>query len=600
MATPVPYSGTLDVSPEERPISRAFVDTPPAAFGADVGQAISHMGEVEQGVGRELVDRAYSLQELNEQMKADAAAADTMNQMTDRYLQYDQLKGQERIDGAQQYKDDLNKIRQDGTAGLMSPYAKMHYLQYSRRTQSMMLWHGGVLARQGQDEATDGALIGKMDSVVNNYSKVNPADPDALNDAVANIKKTAQDYVHFKRGFAPGTADSDNAIAPIISSRVAKMIVSKSDANPVMGKKLFEQSKSAGLLSPEDADRIEERIYNGVDLKTAKGIAHDVAGDPKNRHVSPQAVEKAARDKAEQLDPGNKNLSDNAADLAVARQGHERAVEQEAWRESQDTLIRGIDGTDTQGKVPLSLDEAMEDPTWRDRYNSAPPEVQGRVRDAIRKNQTTDGWVPNEEGTKEFNNLYSIFKDPRSSAAEVDSALNTDLLKTSMTREQRKTIMDLQSAVLKDQSSATNVNSAMNIAEVQQAVKEAGLQKGTDAYTKFVTDFTTAIGEYAQGAHRTVKDHKQLGEIAQKMLLHQTTQHLGGWWNTNSPSVYQNILEAQPQLKAQAIRTWTRMYGTEPTPEQLQSLAPLYYNKFFRELGAKSRPEQSKMTNRAQ
>ena len=99
-----------------------------------------------------------------------------MDKMTDRYLQYCQLRGQERIDGSKAYQDDLDKIRNDGMAGLNSPYAKMAYLRDTRRTQSMMVWHGGMLARQGMDEAEKQGSLAKIDSLGNTLATLNVTD----------------------------------------------------------------------------------------------------------------------------------------------------------------------------------------------------------------------------------------------------------------------------------------------------------------------------------------------------------------------------------------------------------------------------------------
>lgn len=589
MATQVPYTGTTDVSPQLAPTQNVHVDTPTAAFGGAVAGAISHLGDVAEGAGKELLARANAFQEMNEQVKADSASADTSDAQTQRYLQFDQLKGQDRVDGLPQYISDIKKLREQGGQDLTSPYAKMKYLDDSRRNESAMVWHGGILARQGQDEATQGTLRANMNATVNQFATVNPNDDKGYHDAVDKLRQTADEYSHFNPQIDPASA---------LSGQVSKLLKARSDADPVAGKQLYERAVADKLLTPEDADALHERIENAVTLKLGRKIGHDVGGSPDNQTSNPKVIEDKARAAAEKADPGNKDLSDTAADMAVARLGHEQEVQRAAWRETQSTLIQGIDGSSTNGKVPVSLEEAIQDPKIRDAYLTAPADVQGAVREQIRKNQTTDGYIPNEEGNKAFNNLYTALKDPRASASEVDEALNSDLLKTSMTREQRKTIMDLQSKTLKDQSSQSNVNSAMNIAEVQKAITDAGLQKNTDQYNQFVQQFTEAIGDYATGAHRTVKDHKQLGEIAQSMTYQMTTQHLGGYWNTKSGSTYENILESKPELKAQAIKAWTKINGSEPTPEQLESMAPAYYQKFFTELGQKSRPEQPKLTNR--
>ena len=65
MASQVPYSGTMDVAPQLNPLPQVHVDTPIAAFGGATAGAITHMGEVVQGAGKELFDRAYAMQELN-------------------------------------------------------------------------------------------------------------------------------------------------------------------------------------------------------------------------------------------------------------------------------------------------------------------------------------------------------------------------------------------------------------------------------------------------------------------------------------------------------------------------------------------------------
>lgn len=594
----VPYSGAPEVGPALDPLPTPRVNAPAEAFGTGVAGAISHLGEVAQGAGKELFARAIAFQELDEQTKADMAAAQTLDRMTNRYMEYDKLRGNERIEGMPKFQEDLSKIREDGAAGLNSPYARMQYLRDSRRSQSMMTWHGATLARQGAEEAAAAASRSRMDAAVNNFAKVNPSDPKEFDEKVAEIRSAAADEVHRRTGFAPGTKESDDAASPIVSGQVAKMIIAKLNADAPAGKKLYQYSKDKGLLSPEDADRLQDRVDRAVDTNTGRKIGATIGGDPKNKNVDPKILIEKAKAAADEADPGNDNLKRNAVDFTLERKTHEERIETEAYRETMKTLIRGVDGTDTNGRVPISLDEARQDPVWREAYDSAPEQVQGQIREAIRKNGNTDGFVPNERGNAEFNNLYAALKSPNASAAEVDEALNADLLKTHMTREQRKTILDLQNKVLAEQSTATSVNSAMNIAEVRTAVNAAGLSKGTEEYDRFVTEFTTAIGEYASTAHRTVKDHKQLGEIATQMLTQQATSH---WYNPGSwgqSKTYENILEAKPELKAQAIKVWRQQYGTDPTPDQLASLAPLYYRKFFQELGAKSRPTIEKSTNR--
>jgi len=83
MASQVPYYGTQEITPQVDPLSTVHVDTPVAAFGGAVAGAITHMGEVAQGAGKELFDRAYAMQDLAEHNKADMASTEYSGKATE-------------------------------------------------------------------------------------------------------------------------------------------------------------------------------------------------------------------------------------------------------------------------------------------------------------------------------------------------------------------------------------------------------------------------------------------------------------------------------------------------------------------------------------
>lgn len=596
MASPVPYSGVPDVSPQVNPISPVHEDTPIAAFGGTVAQAVEHVGDVAQGVGKELFARGYAFQELNEQVKADQAASDTMDAQTQRYLDYSKLKGNDLVDGNKQYVQDLQKIRQDNADDLDSPYAKQKYLDESRKTQSQMIWHGGVLARQGQDEAATIAASGQTSAAINRFSTLDPNDTHTWDTTVQQITDAEENKLHLKGGPAPGSPEAAAAAKPAISSAVSQLVLSKINSDhPEQSKVFAKKALADGSLLPEDYDKLEWKMDNAINGKLGRKIGSQAGADTSGKNV--KEIVQAARDTAEKTDPGNKVLSDNAADAALARHDHEEQLELAASRQTFQSLRRVVDGTDTNGKVPISLEEAQQDPNFRQTYNDSPPEVQGQVRELIRKNQSTDGWIANEDGTRQFNQLYTTLKDPRASATEVDEALNTNLVAANkMTREQRFVIGNLQDQTLKNQSSPGSINSALHMPSVQMALQNAGLQKGTDEYNDFVTKFTQSVEHFSEGSHRTVKDNEQLGKIANSMLMSQA----GSWvpWKNASDPMYKDPFAANPALKAQALKEYKTLYNKDPTDDELNQMSGAMYNKYFEQLGASSRPGQPKSTNR--
>lgn len=601
----VPYSGTIDAPAELNPLQRVGVDTPSAAFGGTVAQAVEHMGDVAQGAGKEIFQRAYGFQELDQQFKADNAAANTTDAQTKIYLDYDQKKGQERVDAFPQYVKDLEQARQAGAQGLNSIYAKQKYLDESRKGQSQMIWHGGTLARQGQDELANSTYDAAMNSAVRRYGTLdtnNPADYANTRDAVKDAAE--QQLYHAKNGPTPGTPEAAQAALPIISNKISQMVLGKINGpNPPSAKPLIEQAVKDGVLTDEAADVLRQKADYATNGKLGRTQGSQIGAGTVGQN--PRDVANRAEQAADKIDPGNVILKDNMRDAALERQQHETTLENAGNQHTWNVLRTTIDGSDpdTGGKVPLSIDEALQNPKFADQYNNlaTKPEgamLQAQVREQIRKNNTTDGWVPNMKGTGQFNMMSTVLSDPRSSANEIDEVLNTNLLATSMTKQQRTEIGDLVDKTLKAQSTAPNINQAMQLPSVRTALATAGISKANnpDAYNEFAVEFGKAVASYTEGKHASVKDDAQLGEIANKMLLHQSSSWMHpGTWGTNTDPAYKDPYAAIPGLKAQALREYKDAHGgAEPSPEFLEAQAPEMLSRYFETLGKQSRPGATK------
>jgi hypothetical protein len=563
----------MDVAPQLNPTPTAHVDTPIAAFGGATAGAITHMGEVVQGAGKELFDRAYAMQELNEQVKADSASADTMDKMTDRYLQYDQLRGQERIDGSKQYQDDLDKIRNDGAQGLTSPYAKMAYLRDTRRTQSMMVWHGGMLARQGMDEAEKQGSLAKIDSLGNTLATLNVTDGPNFNNTVDAIKQAAANHVHDLSGFAPGTPDNNNLSAPYLSKQIAKVAVSRSNADPADGKAFFEKMKSSGMLSPEDGDIIQGRIESAVLNKTAATIAHTVnvgAGTD----TKPSEIDAKARAAAAKADPTDKGeLADNASTRAVTLWNSRQQLEFASEKMARESLIHTIDGVDSKdGKVPVSIEAAeAANPDFKGHYLELSPESQSVVLETIRKNQQIGGVVHNQAGDLQYYKLMQtgINRNAGSTPEELNDLANADLLSpqfSSLTRDQRQGLLKMQGEVINQQVQNPNMTHALTLGSVQQLLTEAGIDKKSnpDEYNKFQTAYHDAIVGYGLGAERSVKNDDELTKIAQGLINKNAGAWFSGLRGINTKQPFDSLIEFSPQAKKAGTTAFKQQYNRDP------------------------------------
>lgn len=608
MATPVPYSGTETVAPQLDPLSPVHVDAPIAAFGGATAGAITHLGEVAQGAGKELFDRAYAFQEMGEQQKADQASADVFDQQTKRYLQFEQLKGAERTPEAfNQYVTDLKQMREDGAEGLNSPYAKMQYLRDSRRNQSMMIWHGGTLARQGQDEALKQSGLARTDSIFNSAATVGIHDGPELDQVIAAGKQAAANHVHDLSGYEPGTKENSDLAAPYISHGIAKVVIARSNANPVEGKALADRMLEGKLLTQEDYDTLKPRLDSAIVNKTGTQIAHETVR-ALGPDAKPKDIESTARTAAAKADPGNDDLADKAAIQAQTIKDHTDQVKFLSEKQSRETLIKTIDGTNSQdGKVPVSLDQAMTaDPDFRSHYLDLSPESQNSVLNIIRHNQEVGGVVHNPTGDLEYYRLMQIGinRNSASTPQELDDLAGADLLKApfdSLTREQRQNLLKTQGEVINNQVQNPNMTHALTLGSVQQLLTAAGITKQANpaAYDQFQTSYHNAVVAYGMGAGRSVKNDEELTQIATGLINKQVGTWSGWWHGAKQP--YEGLAESSPQAAKVGASMFREQFNRDPdlTNDADKTLVnQLALRTIFKAYGENAKPVKPKSTDR--
>jgi hypothetical protein len=598
----------MDVAPQLNPTPTAHVDTPIAAFGGATAGAITHMGEVVQGAGKELLDRAYAMQELNEGMKADAASANTFSKMNERYLQFDQLRGQERIDGFKQYQADIDKIRVDGANGL-SPTGTRAYMNDSRRAQSMIEWHGSLLARQGMDEAEKQASLGKIDAAGNLLATVNVTDGPNFNNIVDTIKRTAANHVHDLTGFAPNTPDNDNLAAPYLSKQIAKAAIARSNTDPADGKAFFEKMKSSGMLSPEDGDIIQGRIESAVLNKTAAKIAHTVNVDATD-DTKPKDIDAATRAAAAKADPGNGELADNASQRGLTLWTNREQLKFKTEQMARQSLMQTIDGVDSKdGKVPVSYGAAKAaNPQFEGHFLELGKESQAVILEQIRKNQSIGGVVHNPQGDLQYYKLMQIGinRNAGSTPDELNDLANADLLSPqfgSLTRDQRQGLLKMQGEVINQQVQNPNMTHALTLGSVQQMLTEAGIDKKSnpDEYNKFQTAYHDAIVGYGLGAERSVKNDDELTKIAQGLINKNAGAWFSGLRSINTKQPFDSLIEFSPQAKKAGTTAFKQQYSRDPdfdSEADSKLVNDLAMRMIYMQYGQASQPIKPKSTER--
>jgi hypothetical protein len=269
MATPVPYEGAPTLSPRFEPVGSVNVNAPPAAFGVNVAEAVATQGHIIEGAGKELFDRAYAMQELQQHAVANKALADAQDQMNQHYVNYTNLEGQAAVDGYKPFQSDLNKIREDGGANL-GPYAQQLYDQESRQARQRLSFSGAVHAAGEQKKY----IIGSADASVQSSMKsmeVNPNDPATAEAALKNIR----DQVAHRWGDIAGMSPEEvkqkqnDAVNKAVNGRVRAL--AKED--PIGAQKLLDQAVKDGDLYGDDMTNLTWYVRNQRNTIGARNVA---------------------------------------------------------------------------------------------------------------------------------------------------------------------------------------------------------------------------------------------------------------------------------------------------------------------------------------
>jgi hypothetical protein len=473
----------------------------------------------------------------------------------------------------------------------------------------MMIWHGGMLARQGMNEAEQQGSLAKIDSLGNALATLNVTDGPNFNNTVDAIKQAAANHVHDLVGFEPGTKDNDNLAAPYLSKQIAKVAIARSNSDPADGKAFFTKMVAEGLLQPADADIIQGRIDSAVLNKTSATIAHTVNVGV-DTDTKPSVVAAKARDAAAKADPGNGELADNAEQRALNLYNTRISTEFKSEQMVRTSLIQTIDGTNSKdGKVPVSIEDAeAQNPEFKGHFLELSPESQAVVLATIRKNQQVGGVVHNQTGDLQYYKLMQIGinRNSGSTPDELNDLANADLLSpqfSSLTRDQRQNLLKVQGEVINNQIQNPNMTHALTLGSVKQMLTEAGIDKKSnpDEYNKFQTAYHDAIVAYGLGAERSVKNDKELTEIAQGLINKNAGAWFGGLRGINTKQPFDSMIEFSPQAKKAGTTAFQQQYGRAPdfdSEADSKLVNDLAMRMIYMKYGQGSKPVAPKSTER--
>ena len=254
----VPYTGVPQVQPNLAPTPTEHIDAPLAAFGGAVAAATERAGRTGQEVGNELYSRAIAMQELDRQAAAANAVANFTDKVGDRDVQYRSLEGKAAVDGYPQYKEDIDKIRQDIGSNLGDPYSQRVYLQESRNIQSRAVIGAGIHAGDQFKKYQIGTAQAVIDSGRKSVAS-NPEDDDLYNQQL-KTNATKADDLQALHGWTKEQRDDFETKAN--SGLVFDRAQALARSDPVQARKILDAAVKDGKITGEDAGRAGDFIRN--------------------------------------------------------------------------------------------------------------------------------------------------------------------------------------------------------------------------------------------------------------------------------------------------------------------------------------------------
>jgi GH24 family phage-related lysozyme (muramidase) len=162
----VPYSPIPEVEPISRGTPTASVATPPAAFGANVGEAIQGLGKAAEGVGNELFVRAVALQQVHNEAEKDNLVSASIRASGDLDNKFRLLAGSDPQDKLQDHIKALSDSREGFSSAASNPVVKKGFDSDTMRRYSYDVINAGNYAATELKKFSRQSLIASEDAKI--------------------------------------------------------------------------------------------------------------------------------------------------------------------------------------------------------------------------------------------------------------------------------------------------------------------------------------------------------------------------------------------------------------------------------------------------
>lgn len=583
----VPYSPVPTASPQPLGTPKLGVNTPIAAFGGTVAQALEGLGKQVEHSGDEIFRRAVALQDLKNETDAKEADAQYMMKVGELHANFSSLQGKAAAEAYPKYMEDIQKLRVDMRGALPNDAARRMYDSSSLSTMGRTIFNGAGHAATQMKVSAHNASSARVDSMLNNIL-MNPQDDVSFKRLTRGIEGEVRSQAEL--GGWDG-AQTEDQITKKVSAAWAHRIIGLAKTAPFQADEMLKENRAK--LHWEDIERVENTVRSQTHNAGARNISDEVnkdlygPEDPKRPERSLQDRIQEAEAKAKKLRPDDPIFADLVRERTRADFNKHKSEIRDFNERNVQTVAGALNGT-YGGKVPTTVEElTATHPKVAAAYDSLDETKKLAIARTLARNAKGDVYESPETIRRRQELIGLRNNDPV-------KFLEMDMSSENLPLRQRRELGDMQSKLKEKAETDPRVNHALSILR-PNLLDPIGLTHSKDetGYNRFVGALQDALNQYQEEAKK-IPDYKKTLEIGQRLLQDQNL----GWWQAKGLFSASNKLYdlEVPEKAAAAIKAdpaWATK-GIEPTQEMIQRI---YVGARYQELYGgkdKSAKEQGK------
>ena len=368
----VPYQPFPSVGPSEAGTPGLRVQPPGAAFGTDIAQAVSHLGQVAEHAGNEVFSRAIALQDVQNQSDARDAVTKLTLQTARLEAEFNASEGATAgPEALTAHIQRLSDLREQIRGQLKTPIAEKYYMQESQNWFQRNVFNAaGHSATQTKRYSAE-TIAAKMDAD-NDYVYQHPEDLGAYREVKAQHEHDIENTLAPIKGWAPGDPQIEEEKRKAGSRLFGQMLLGVARYDPWRARALYDAPENKDNLYGPDRLKLDAEIRAKTETIGAKGIADSITekagyNDPsKAPTMSANEMIAEGRRRAAEMDPKDPILPHKVEEAIRANYNYQDWVK----RKEDATNIKTID------------DAILEGVKDRQELEAKSPEIEAAIRHA--------------------------------------------------------------------------------------------------------------------------------------------------------------------------------------------------------------------------